>query len=94
MEGTQVSHFRILSRLGSGGMGVVYAAEDLTLGRQVALKFLSQAMESDSQALERPRILVLAPASAAMENHFSTRACRTMPCTLRSPRLRVDAKPN
>jgi eukaryotic-like serine/threonine-protein kinase len=55
MEGTQVSHFRILSRLGSGGMGAVYAAEDLTLGRQVAPKFLSQAMESDSQALERLR---------------------------------------
>ncbi len=55
MEGKVVSHYRVLSRLGSGGMGVVYAAEDLTLGRQIALKFLPQDMESDSQALERLR---------------------------------------
>jgi Tol biopolymer transport system component len=55
MEGTLVSHYRVLSRLGSGGMGVVYAAEDLTLSRQVALKFLSETMQSNPQSLERLR---------------------------------------
>ena len=69
MEGKTVSHYRILEKIGEGGVGQVYLAEDTSLERKVALKFLPEYLHADDVA--HKRFLREAKAAAAMDHTSS-----------------------
>ena len=71
MIGSQISHYRFLSKIGQGGMGEVYLAEDLQLDRKVALKFLPEGQAADETA--RRRLLREANAAARLDHPFITK---------------------